>query len=450
MNKEAEARITALQHAKLLPLILKLAVPSIIGVSVSAAYQLLNAFFVGMLGTLPMAAMALTFPLAMLLTAIGQCFGAGVASNIARSLGHNDRANASMFATTAIIVGTATAATLAGIILLIAKPLLISMGATTNTLPLGLIYAKWLLVGYVANIINMVCGFVVRAEGNTRFSMMTQIVAFALNALLDPLLIFWLGFGIAGAGLATLLAQSVAVVMYLCHFIQRRGAVGLILHRHALTLARTRAIVTIGAPAAISTVVSVLAMSAMNKLAAPFGDTAVAGIGIAARLFSIASLPVSGLCIGAQAVLGFNLGSGDFIRVRTAVVVIIKLALMFTCSYALAVTLFSADIALGFSKDQGVLVIAEYAIRLFHFGLPLFALQYVTMALLQAKGEAIRASLLAVARQGLLMVPLMIILHRFYGINGIIFSQLLAEVIAAMLAGLILTRQLSSLKANNF
>ncbi len=356
LNKAAEARIDALQNAELLPLILKLAIPSIIGVSVSAVYQVLNAFFVGKLGTHAMAAMAVTFPLAMLLTAIGQCFGAGAASNIARSLGRNDHADASMFATTAVVVGTAAAAILAGILLLIAKPLLVSLGATTNTLSLGLAYTSWLLVGYVVNVFNMVCGFVVRAEGNTRFSMKTQIIAFALNALLDPFLIFWLKLGIAGAGLATLLAQSAAVIMYVHYFLQRRGAVRLILPRRVSIPARTRAIVTIGAPSAISTVASMLTLSVMNKLAAPFGDNAVAGIGIAARLFSVASLPSSGLCIGAQSVLGFNFGASNWVRVRAAVLVKVKLALMFTGSYTMLVTLFAPDIVRAFSTDQGVLV----------------------------------------------------------------------------------------------
>ena len=320
LDKAAEARITALQTAELRPLILKLAVPSIVGVGVSAVYQVLNAFFVGMLGTHAMAAMALTFPLAMLVTAIGQCFGAGAASNIARSLGRNDHAGASICATTAAIGGTATAAILAGILLLVARPLLLFLGATTNTLPLGLAYTSWLLVGYVANAFNMVCGFVVRAEGNTRFSMKTQIVAFALNALLDPLLIFWLKLGIAGAGLVTLFAQAAALLMYLCYFLQRRGAVRLMLPRRASMPARTWAIVTIGTPSAISTVASTLTLLVMNKLAAPFGDNAVAGIGIAARLATVASLPVSGLCIGAQSVLGFNLGAGNWARVHAAVV----------------------------------------------------------------------------------------------------------------------------------
>ncbi len=449
MNKEAEVRITALQHAALLPLILKLAMPSIIGISVSAGYQLLNAFYIGILGTFALAAMSLTFPLAMLLTVVGQCFGAGAASNIARCLGRNDRKEAGLFATAAVIIGTMTVLMLAGLLLFIAKPLLVAIGATVKTLPSGLVYADWLLAGYVANVFNMVCGFIVRAEGNTQFSMKTIIVAFALNALLDPLLIFWLHLGIAGAGLATLLSQSVSVLMYLYYFLRRRGVIELVLTRQVLTPARTLAIITIGAPTAISILASVITMLVMNKLTVPFGDNAVAGIGIATRLFSIALLPVSGLCIGAQSVLGFNIGTGNLLRVRTAVLVQIKLALIFTCSYALVVTFFAADIVRSFSKDQGVLAIAGHAVRLFHFGLPLFALQSVTMSLLQAKGDAIYASLLAVARQGLLMLPLMLILQQFQGINGIIFLQILADAITGILAGFVLIRQLNSLKAND-
>jgi len=127
-------------------------------------------------------------------------------------------------------------------------------------------------------------------------------------------------------------------------------------------------------------------------------------------------------------------------------VVKIKLAMMFTCGYALIVVIFAASIVRGFSRDHGVLAIAELAVRLFHLGLPLFALQSLTMALLQAKGEALLASLLAAARQGLFMVPLMIILRCFYGIDGIISSQLLADAIVGSLAWIVLMHQLNHLR----
>jgi len=443
VSDAAEGRVAALETGALFPLVARLAVPSIIGVSVSAVYQVLNAFFVGKLGTHATAAMAVTFPIAMLLTAVGQCFGVGTASIVARSLGRNDRGEANRFATAGVVCGTAVAGLLAVLLIVIARSLLTLLGATPNTLSMGLTYASWLLVGYVANVFNMVCGFIVRAEGNTRFSMATQIAAFATNALFDPVFIFVCKLGIAGAGAATLLGQSFAGLMYISYFSRQRGTVKLcrlrpvLLHNHGL------AIVRIGGSSAIGAVAGMLSLSALNRVAAPYGDGAVAGIGIASRLVLVATLPVSGLCIGAQSVLGFNLGARNWVRVKEAVSVIVRLALAFTGCYAAIIFLTASDVVQVFSGNVAVLNVARRAVQIFHLGLPLFAVQAVTMALLQAKGEAARASLLAVARP--LMVPLLVVMKSCGGLGGLMLAQLSIDGIIGALAVILLIRELRRL-----
>lgn len=439
-----KAKLEELGTGRLLPLILRLAIPSIIGLSVSAAYQLLNAYFMGRLGTHAIAAVALAFPLVMLMTAVGQCMGAGAASHISRNLGRGDLSAAHMHATSGLLLGMTTASAIAALALSLAPQILVRIGATDTTLPTALIYARWMLAAYVGNAFNLICGFIVRAEGDTRLSMITQIVAFTLNALLDYVFIFILGWGVKGAVAATLLAQLAAAAIYLVHFLFSKGSIRLV--RPQPGLDNMRAILSIGTPSALSLVVAVAAMAAMNKLAGQYGDTAVAGVGIATRLLTVAILPVTGLCIGAQAVLGYNMGAQNGKRVASAMRVMAGLGLAYTGTYTLMVVAFAKTFAAVFTHDPAVISIAAHAIAMFHLGLPMFAMQAMAMTLFQAEGQAFHASLVALLRQGILLLPLMLVLQHLFGMKGLVVSQTLAEIAAGAVACCLLVRQSHSLR----
>jgi len=447
MNKTAaSSRLQSLERDRLLPLILRLALPSIVGVTVSAAYQLLNAFFVGRLGTAALAAMALSFPFAMCVTAIGQCFGAGAASLLARSLGRADGPAANDYASHALWSAVAAAGVVAVTGWLFAPHLLAWLGTGVATLPLAVGYLHWLLLGYVAVVVNMVCGFIVRAEGNTVLSMKTQISSFAMNAALDPVLIFWLGLGIEGAGIATLLAQFCGLALYWRHFAGRRGAIVLSWPAVGRWWSRLAAIARIGAPSALNTLVAVAAMSMLNGFAARYGEASVAAIGLAGRLAMVAVLPLYGLCIGAQSVVGYNVGAGNWARVAEAVRTMIAVAFAFACVYAGWVVWQAQTIAGWFAHEQATIEIGGRAILLFHCALPVFAMQQVCLMFMQAKGEAVRATLVAVLRQGMFLMPLMALLQSAYGRDGLLFSVPTADMAAGLIAVVMLYRQMRQIR----
>ncbi|WP_145957968.1 MATE family efflux transporter [Brenneria goodwinii] len=446
MSKVADntQRLAALANDNILPLITKLALPTIVGVSVSALYQILNAFFIGRLGTQAIAAMALTFPFAIAISCIGLCFGTGVASFISRFLGAGDNEKASQYALSSIALGAVCAILLCIFIESFSLQIFSAMGATDETLVLSQRYLRWLLIGYVLVVLNMTAGFITRAEGNTPFSMHTQLAAFISNAILDPIFIFYFDFGIEGAGIATLIGQCVSVAMYTVHFSSGRSVINL---KAGFANGKgLRAIVRVGFPAAINSLLQVISISCLNKIAMNYGDTVIAGVGIASRLLMVASLPINGLCMGSQAIVGYNLGARKIQRVHE----VVKTLTLFACGVALLYTVicffFSRSMAAFFSTDPHVIAVASLAIIIFHISMPFIALQQVCLMYFQSVGIAKTALYISLLRYMVLTVPLLLILSWYWGITGIYYSLPLADILTGCVCVLLLRTQLIQMR----
>lgn len=446
MSKTADntQRLTALANDDIVPLIARLALPTIVGVSVSALYQILNAFFIGRLGTQAIAAMALTFPFAIAVSCIGLCFGTGVASFISRFLGSGDRDKASQYAFSSMALGVVCAILLGVFIEFFSHQIFSAMGATNETLILSQRYLRWLLIGYVLVVLNMTAGFIVRAEGNTPFSMHTQLAAFICNAALDPLFIFYYDFGIEGAGIATLIGQCVSVAMYIVHFCCGRSVinpkVGFANGKELGTIA------SVGFPAAINALLQVISISCLNRIAMNYGDTVVAGVGIASRLLMVASLPLNGLCMGSQAIIGYNLGAKKIQRVHEVVKKLSLLACGAAALYTIVCFLFSRAMAAFFSTDPHVIAVASLAIVIFHISMPFIALQQVCLMYFQSIGIAKTALYISLLRYIVLTVPLLLILSWLWGITGIYYALPLADILTGCACVLVLRTQLTQLR----
>ncbi|MFC3396105.1 MATE family efflux transporter [Brenneria rubrifaciens] len=436
--------LDGLANDDIFPLILKLAIPTIIGVSVSALYQLLNAFFIGRLGTHAIAAMALTFPFAIAISTIGICFGAGGASFVSRSLGSGKIKEAGRYALSSFLGGLITALLLSFLIRSASLKIFVFMGAENETLILSQRYLRWLLMGYILVVINMISGFIVRAEGNTRMSMKTQLMAFGCNAILDPIFIFYFNFGIEGAGIATLLGQCASVAMYIIHFSTGKSAINL-----TQGLAAKKdvfAILGIGFPTALNALLQVVSISFLNRVALQYGDAVVAGIGISSRLLMVAALPLNGLCMGAQVLVGYNIGADKFQRVRDVIKTLSLLACGSALLYSLICLAFSEQMASFFSDDKQVIDVASLSIQIFHLAMPFIALQQIFLMYFQSIGVAKIALYVSLLRYLVLTLPLLWILPWYWNVSGIYWAFPLADIVTGLIGFAILRAQMSSLK----
>lgn len=435
-----------LSDPNLASLILRLAIPSIVGLSINAVQQAVNAIFVGALGAQAIAAVSMTLPVVVLLTAVGQGIGVGTASFVSRHLGAGEYLEASRGASTALALAAPIGIMITAFLLLNLRRIFVTLGATPTIMPVALDYAATLLFGYTLMLLNIVNGFIVRAEGNTRFSMWTMLTAFILNAVLDPAFIFLLDLGVRGAALATLVSQIAAISLYIVHFSKLRGIVLVKLSYISLRTSRIRQIASIGAPATMTGILSAIASMLLYGAAAPFGDDCIAAMGIAVRLLTIGALPVTGFCMGSQAVLGFGWGAHDLPRVWKAAKLMLSMSVALSVAYSAAVVSFARPLVKLFSDSENVTEIAVLTCIVFHLLFWLFGIESFVTTMLQSFGRARLSVIVSLARHGYFFIPAVLLLPLISGFNGLLASQATAELGAGMVATLVMFQQFAELR----
>lgn len=435
-----------LSDSNLSGLILRLAIPSIVGLSINALQQAVNAIFVGALGAQAIAAVSMTLPVVVLLTAVGQGIGVGTASFISRHLGAGDYLEASRGASTALALAAPIGIMLTVFLLLNLRRIFVTLGATPTIMPVALDYAATLLFGYTLMLLNIVNGFIVRAEGNTRFSMWTMITAFMLNAALDPAFIFLLDLGVRGAALATLVSQVAAVGLYIVYFSRPRGTVLVKISYISLRTNRIRQLAVIGAPATMTGILSAIASMLLYGAAAPFGDESIAAMGIAVRLLTIGALPITGFCMGSQAVLGFGWGARDLPRVWNAAKFMLFVTVALSVAYSAAVLSFARPLVSLFSGSEKVTEVAVSTCIVFHLFFGLFGIESFVTAMLQSFGKARLSVIVSLARHGYFFIPAVLVLPILSGFNGLLASQAIAELGAGMIALFVMLHQFAELR----
>ncbi|MCS3764677.1 MULTISPECIES: MATE family efflux transporter [Bradyrhizobium] len=435
-----------LSDQNLLSLILRLAIPSVVGLSIHALQQVVNAIFVGALGAQAIAAVSMTLPIVVLLAAAGQGIGVGAASFISRHLGAREYLEASRGASTAL----ALAAPIGIIVTLTLLPnlpgIFATLGATPTIMPVALDYAGTVLLGYTPMLLNTVSGFIVRAEGYTRFSMWVMMTAFILNAVLDPVFIFSLDLGVRGAALATLVSQISAVGLYIVYFTKLGGTVLVRISHISLRADRIRQLALVGAPATMTSILSALAVMLLYGAAAPFGDDSIAAVGIAVRILMVGALPITGFCIGAQAILGFGWGARDYAHILRAAKFMLFVTIAFSVLYSAAVVIFARPLVSLFSDNEYVTEIAVSTCIVFHLFFGLFGVQSFVTAMLQSFGRARLSAIVSLARQGYLFIPAVLLFPLVAGFNGLLASQALAELGAGIIALIVMFNQFGELR----
>jgi putative MATE family efflux protein len=445
--REAEsAPAIDLRKGKPSRLIWRLALPAIVGLSANALYQTVDIMFLGWLGTEAVSAVSGVFPILILLAAVGEGIAVGTSSLAARLLGAGHGEEANQTATTGLALALAAGVVLTSVSLWHMDGLLHAVGVTEASLPLARAYLQIALCGYPLLLLQIFGDFLAISEGRTRFSMWVLIVAFGVNAALDPLLIFGLEMGVRGAAAATLLAQMTAVFAYIGYFALGIGQLRILPGMRRVSGAILANIAVLGVPAALATSFTALAFALVYGTAAQFGDTAVAGIGIALRLFTLGALPVFGFCLGARAVLGFAWGAGDKARTAEALGVMLRATTAFCAAYSAIVLIFAPEILSIFTASPELAAAALRASRACFLFFAFFGLYVVLLTFLQTAGKALPAALVLLAPQGYFLIPGLLILPPIYGFDGLLASQIIAAALTGALSAWLLTWQLTLLK----
>ncbi len=444
-----DARSRLLAEEPIPRLLAKFAGPAIIGMLVQAIYNIVDAIFVGRIGTEAIAAIAIAFPIFMLIATLGLAMGVGASSYISRLLGEKNIQQANHTASTALFttVGLALLFALFGSIFL--QQMLRAFGATDTVLPYAMKYSGILVIGSIFTMSNMCMSNMLRAEGSVKISMIGLSIGAILNIILDPIFIFTLGMGIKGAAAATVLAQIVSTILLLGYYLTGRSLVRIHFRLFRFSRKIYTELIKIGFPTLVRQGLVGMSIGLMNNIAGNYGDQAIASIGIILRVYPLGLMVLFGFAHGFQPIAGFSYGAKRYDRLLESIQVSLKWSSIFCLGLTLLFLLFTEPIIRVFSRDPDVIAIGVKGLRYFSIPLPVLGFSIIMMSLFSALGRGLPSIILSLSRQGFFLVPCLIIFPGLWGLDGLLFSQAAADIATTLLTvflSLKLIRELQALQ----
>ena len=412
-------------------LIFSLAVPTIISNLITTFYNMADTFYIGKLSTSASGAVGVVFPIMAIIQAVGFFFGQGSGNNISKELGkqRTDRAEhlASIGFFSALIGGTAIL--VFGLLFL--KEISLLLGATDTILPYAMDYLKFILLGAPYMTAALVLNNQLRFEGNAFYGMIGLTTGAILNIILDPVFIFVFHMGISGAALATILSQFVSFCMLFIGSRKAGGSVPIRLKNFKPSFSYYKIIASGGTPSLCRQSIAGIAMICLNTAANPYGDAAIAAMAIVSRITNFTNSVLLGFGQGFQPVCGFNYGAKLFERVKKGFWFCVKVGTLFLLALS-AIEFFAAPwiIELFRKGDPQVLSIGTTALRFQCFTFFLAAWVMISNMMMQTTGKVFRASFMGLARQGIILIPVVTVLPGFLGILGIQLAQPIADCIS--------------------
>lgn len=444
-RKQDEKRIR-MTTQPLEKLILKLAVPSIISMLITSFYNLVDTFFVGQLeNTSATGAVGVCFSIMAIIQAFGFFFGHGSGNYISRELGKRNVKGAEEMASvgffSAVITGTVIM--IFGLIFL--KPLARLLGSTDTILPYATEYLKYVLIGAPFTCGLFVINNQLRFQSNAFFSMIGVVSGAVINVILDPILIFGFNMGVAGAALATAISQCISFCILLV-VMEKSDSLKLRFRNFKPSLQRYKDIINGGTPSLCRQGLASIATICLNFSAGNFSDAAVAAIGIVSRIMMFASSALIGFGQGFQPFCGFNYGAKLYKRVKNAFKFCVKYSTVFLFAMAAFVFVIAPQfIALFQGEDPEVIKVGAMALRAQAVTFPFMAWVVMSNMMTQTIGKMVKASILAMSRQGLMFAPAVLILPLFLDLWGLVLAQPVADVMTFIISIPIMRSELREL-----
>ncbi len=427
-------------------LIIKLSIPAIISMMVTNVYNLVDTAFVGQLGNSASGAVGIVFGFMAVLQAIGFMFGNGSGSIISRLLGAKNTEQASKIASTGFFFTLLFGAVVAIISAFVLKPLVMLLGSTETISPYAQTYISYILVAAPFITASFTMNNLLRYEGKATLGMIGLIVGAVLNIAGNPILMFGLNMGIAGAGLSTCISQIIGffvlLSMFLLHKTQCRLSVKLIVPKFLPEIIGT------GLPSLLRQGLNSLSTVVLNNCAAVYGDAAVAAMSIVSRVIFFTFSFALGVGQGFQPVCGFNYGAKKYDRLKTAFYFSVMLAEIIVIVMSVGLILFPGEIVRIFRDDNTVMEIGSRALVLQGIAQLFLPFCMITEMALQSVGKKLGASVLSTLRNGLFFIPLLLILSNVRGLSGIQEAQPLAVTLAVIPSAILAVRFFRELPKN--
>ncbi len=421
--------------------VLSLVVPTVISQLITVIYNMADTFFIGQIGDPnQVAATSLSLPLFLLTTGLANLFGIGGASLVSRSMGVGDAEKARRTSAFCIWTAAGTAFLYGVLIYALRRTILPAVGADAETYGFCESYLFWTLtVGAVPTVLNAALAHLVRAEGYSGQASFGVALGGALNIALDPVFILGLHLEIAGAAIATMLSNLIALLYFIVLILAKRGRLHLTLDPRYYTLSQgiPKEVLLVGLPSSIMNLMGIFSNIVLNKLLVVYSNAAVAGIGIAKKIDMLAFAIANGLSQGVIPLIGYNYSSGNVKRMKGAIRVTLVLSLAVTTVGAVLLFTCAGPLVRAFINDAETVHYGSMFQRIICVTGPFTAITTVIISLFQSVGQKGKPLVLSMLRKGGLDVPFMFLLNALGGVDAIAWATPLADC-GAMLAGVLM------------
>lgn len=433
---EGNKKMELLGTAPVKKALLAMGLPAMIGMMINALYNLVDAYFVGSLGTSQMGAISVTFPLGQVVVGLGLLFGNGAASYISRLLGHKERDAANQVVSTALYSSVFVGAVIILATMIFLKPVLTLLGATESIMPYALTYAGIYVLSSIFNVFNVTMNNIVTSEGAAKTTMCALLAGAVLNIFLDPIFIYILNLGVAGAAAATAISQVISTLVYLCYILKKKSIFSYSIKECRFSKEILSEIFKIGIPTLVFQLLTGAAITLINMQAKIYGDSVIAAMGAVTRIISMGSLMVFGFMKGFQPIAGYSYGAKKYKRLQEAIKTSILWSTVFCVIYGFFIALFSTSIISRFTKgDIEMIKIGQKALLANGISFALFGFYTVYSSLFLSLGKAKKGFLLGACRQGICFIPVIFILPAVCGIDGILYAQPVSDIISVIITG---------------
>ncbi|GAA0102663.1 MATE family efflux transporter [Paraclostridium bifermentans] len=427
-------------------LLLKYSVPAIIGMMVNALYNVVDRVFIGNIpgvGPLAITGLGITMPIMSIIIAFGTLIGVGATTNVSLKLGQGDRNKAEQ------IVGNAVSlSVLIGILIAIfgtifSNKMLMVFGASQSTIGYAKDYMGIILIGAIFNIMSMMFSNLIRGDGNPKLSAAIMAAGCFMNIVLDAIFIFGFNMGIQGAALATIISQAVSTIWGLTYYL--RGKSNVEFKKINLKLDKTiiKTIFAIGmSPFAMQLANSMVQLMFNTSLKVYGGDLAIGAMATISSINMLFVMPAFGFVQGMQPIVGFNYGAKKYDRAKKTLKISLMLATVVFIVGALVIQIAPQLLVGAFNKDQELMNITVNGLRKYAFAMPIVGISIVGSNFIQSIGKAKMSMLLGLLRQVIVLIPMIMILPNFIGLNGIWLAQPTADIVSAIITGIVLVKEI--------
>ena len=436
MNQH-QGKVKELEYEQIPKLLWKYFLPAFTGVIINSLYNIVDRIFIGQgVGASALAGLSAIFPIMIIMMAFGMLVGVGAGVRISINLGKKDFPRAEKVLGNAVVLMVIVSVIISAIGYTISDPLLHFFGVNDQTYQYAQEYLHIILAGTVFNILGYATNNLIRSEGSARVAMISMLISAGLNIVLDYIFIIQWNMGVQGAAYATVLSQVALTVWVLAHFRGPRSVIKLHIKNMKLKGDIVWYIITIGFAPFSMQLASSAVFGLFNLQLIKYGsDMAIGAMGVIISIAMLLIMTIISINMAMQPIIGFNYGAKNYSRVKDTLVIAMIAATVVSVVGFLIGQIFPGPIIRMFNNDSAELLeIGINGLRIFLMALPVVGFQIIMGNYYQSTGKAGLATLISLLRQVIILIPLLLVLPKYYGLNGVWMSSPISDTLSALIA----------------